>query len=137
MLQSLKDIFNKITPNNIQSIPLIKYAQQVFIDSIERNSKVAKRITNIFDVQERNEDSDLINNAKKNLKEGLYQTYICILYKYLKSIVSDESLRGDLKKFGYTDAAIYQDVSKIINTEFIIGETRKYFEKYRLLVITI
>ena len=119
MLQSLKDIFNKITPNNIQSIPLIKYAQQIFIDSIERNSKVAKRITNIFDVQERNEDSDLINNAKKNLKEGLYQTYICILYKYLKSIVSDESLRGDLKKFGYTDAAIYQDVSKIINTEFI------------------
>lgn len=119
MLQSLKDIFNKITPSNIQNIPLIKYAQQVFIDSIERNSKVAKRITNIFDVQERNEDSDLINNAKKNLKEGLYQTYICILYKYLKSILSDESLRADLKKFGYTDAAIYQDISKIINTEFI------------------
>src|SRR5574344_1063888 len=99
MLQSLKDIFNKITPTNIQSIPLIKYAQQIFIDSIERNSKVAKRITNIFDVQERTEDSDLINNAKKNLKDGLYQTYICILHKYLQSIVSDESLRGDLKKF--------------------------------------
>ena len=66
MLQSLKDIFNKITPNNIQSIPLIKYAQQVFIDSIERNSKVAKRITNIFDVQERTEDSDLITSFGNN-----------------------------------------------------------------------
>ena len=86
MLNSLKDIFSKLTPTNINDIPLIKIAQSIFIDAIERNSKVAKRITNIFDVQERNEDSNLINNAKRNLKEGLYQTYLAILFKYLKSI---------------------------------------------------
>ena len=119
MLNSLKDIFSKLTPTNINDIPLIKVAQSIFIDAIERNSKVAKRITNIFDVQERDEDSDLINNAKKNLKEGLYQTYLVILFKYLKSLVSDERLRDDLKKFGYTNAALYQDIYKIINTEFL------------------
>lgn len=128
MLNSLKDIFSKLTPTNINDVPLIKIAQAIFIDAIERNSKVAKRITNIFDVQERNEDSDLINNAKKNLKEGLYQTYLAILFKYLKSIVSDERLRDDLKKFGYTDAAIYRDIYKLINTEFL--QTNKvYTEK--------
>ena len=104
MLNSLKDIFSKLTPTNINDIPLIKIAQSIFIDAIERNSKVAKRITNIFDIQERNEDSELLNNAKRNLKEGLYQTYLAILFKYLKSIVSDERLRDDLKKFGYNDA---------------------------------
>ena len=128
MLNSLKDIFSKLTPTNINDIPLIKIAQSIFIDAIERNSKVAKRITNIFDVQERNEDSNLINNAKRNLKEGLYQTYLAILFKYLKSIVSDERLRDDLKKFGYTDAGIYQDIYKVINTEFL--QTNKvYTEK--------
>ena len=128
MLNSLKDIFSKLTPTNINDIPLIKIAQSIFIDAIERNSKVAKRITNIFDVQERNEDSELLNNAKRNLKEGLYQTYLAILFKYLKSIVSDERLRDDLKKFGYTDAGIYQDIYKVINTEFL--QTNKiYTEK--------
>ena len=128
MLNSLKDIFSKLTPTNINDIPLIKIAQSIFIDAIERNSKVAKRITNIFDIQERNEDSELLNNAKRNLKEGLYQTYLAILFKYLKSIVSDERLRDDLKKFGYNDAGIYQDIYKVINTEFL--QTNKiYTEK--------
>ena len=71
MLNSLKDIFSKLTPTNINDIPLIKIAQSIFIDAIERNSKVAKRITNIFDIQERNEDSELLNNAKRNLKENV------------------------------------------------------------------
>ena len=108
MLNSLKDIFSKLTPTNINDIPLIKIAQSIFIDAIERNSKVAKRITNICDVQERNEDSELLNNAKRNLKEGLYQTYLAILFKYLKSIVSDEELVEDRREvlFRYTDAGV-------------------------------
>ena len=65
MLNSLKDIFSKLTPTNINDIPLIKIAQSIFIDAIERNSKVAKRITNIFDIQERNEDSELLNKKFK------------------------------------------------------------------------
>ena len=70
----------------------------------------------------------ILNYAKRNLKEWLYQTYLAILFKYLKSIVSDERLRDDLKKFGYTDAGIYQDIYKVINTEFL--QTNKiYTEK--------
>ena len=72
MLNSLKDIFSKLTPTNINDIPLIKIAQSIFIDAIERNSKVAKRITNIFDIQERNEDSELLNNAKRRTLSDIF-----------------------------------------------------------------
>lgn len=119
MLMSLRDIFNSLTPANINEIPLVKTAKEIFINCIERNSKVAKRITDIFDLTERPEDTDLINRAKENLKIGLYQTYIYGLYKYLQALTTSPEMLNDIKKYHYENSALYKDIYDIINTEFI------------------
>lgn len=119
MLMSLRDIFNSLTPSNLNEIPLVRTAKEIFIACIERNSQVAKRITNIFDVTEREEDTELINRAKRNLKIGLYQTYIYGLYKYLQALSTNSDMIADLKKFNYQNSALYKDIHDIINTEFI------------------
>lgn len=116
---SLRDIFNSLTPANLNNIPLINVAKEIFINCIERNSRVAKRITDIFDLVERDGDTDLINRAKKNLKIGLYQTYIYGLYKYLQALSTSSDMIDDLKKYNYNNSALYNDIYDIINTEFI------------------
>ena len=119
MLMSLRDIFNSLTPANLNEIPLINVAKEIFINCIERNSRVAKRITDIFDLTERDSDTEMINRAKKNLKIGLYQTYIYGLYKYLQALTTSPEMLNDLKKYHYENSALYKDIFDIINTEFI------------------
>lgn len=119
MQMDLHDIFDSITPENIKSIPVVRTAMQVFIDTLERNSQVAKNITNLFDVSEMESDSPMMIRSKRNLKKGLYLTYIYTLWMCINDIVTNQDVRKDLEKFNYSNSSIYNDIETIINTEFI------------------
>ena len=77
---NLRSIFDYLTPENIKSIPVVRAAMNVFIDSLERNSEVASRISAIFDQTSLTTDSDIVKKAKATLREGMFQTWIFTLY---------------------------------------------------------
>ena len=60
---NLRSIFDYLTPENIKSIPVVRAAMNVFIDSLERNSEVASRISAIFDQTSLTTDSDIVKKA--------------------------------------------------------------------------
>lgn len=119
MQLSLNDIFAKLTPQNLNNIPLIALCRQIFIQNIDSNAKVAKRITEIFNIEPDSGDTAGEKRAKHNLRMALYNTYIYVLWKYTQSVANDVSLREELERYGYTKSALYNDVETIINSEFI------------------
>ena len=116
---SLQDIFNTITPSNLLKIPLIKTAQEIFLKSLEQNSKVSIRISNIFDIDKRSTDTIAQARARANLRYAFYMSYIGVLWKYVNAIASDIQLRESLEQYGYTNSKLYQDVDSLLNSEFI------------------
>ena len=119
MQLSLNDIFNHITPQNLNNIPLIKLCKGVFIQNLDANSKVAKRITEIFNIEDKKGDTTGQQRAKHNLRMALYNTYIYTLWKYTQAVANDPTLREELIRYGYTTSALYNDVETIINSEFV------------------
>lgn len=119
MQLSLHSIFSNLTPQNLNNIPLIKLCQDIFLQNIDANAKVAKRITEIFNITDRSDDTKGQLRAKKNLRLALYNTYIFTLWKYTQAVANDASLREELTRYGYTTSALYRDVETIINSEFI------------------
>lgn len=119
MQLSLHSIFSNLTPQNLNNIPLIKVCQDIFLSNIDANAKVAKRITEIFNITDRSDDTEGQLRAKRNLRLALYNTYIYTLWKYTQTVANDAQLREELERYGYTKAALYNDVETIINSEFI------------------
>lgn len=119
MQLSLNDIFNHITPQNLNNIPLIKLCKGIFIQNLDANSKVAKRITEIFNIEDKKGDTAGQQRAKHNLRMALYNTYIYTLWKYTQAVANDPTLREELVRYGYTTSALYNDVETIINSEFV------------------
>ena len=71
---NLRSIFDYLTPENIKSIPVVRAAMNVFIDSLERNSEVASRISAIFDQTSLATDSDIVKKAMIDVYEELKKT---------------------------------------------------------------
>lgn len=94
---------------------------QAFITCLERNSQVAKNITNLFDISEDDEDSDMVVNAKRTLKKGLYLTYIYTLWNCINDALGSKDIQNDLVKDNYVDSNFYKEVETVINYEFIVA----------------
>ena len=116
---SLHSIFTNLTPQNLNSIPIVKICQDIFLTNIDANAKVAKRISEIFNITDKSGDTDGQLRAKRNLRLALYNTYIYTLWKYTQAVANDTALREELERYGYTKSALYNDVETIINSEFI------------------
>ena len=86
---NLSVIFNAIVPDNIKDIELVKKCSNIFIEQLNRNSTISRRIADIFDVDKKTwlqqdtignitevTDSDFLIESKNILKQGLFQVYL-------------------------------------------------------------
>jgi len=115
---NLRNIFEYLTPENIKSIPVVRTAMDVFIDSLERNSEIASRISAIFDQTALTTDSDIVKKAKATLREGMFQTWIFTLYYALKNALQTKDILEFTEKYNYANAGIYQGLNTL-TPEFI------------------
>ena len=120
---NLRSIFDYLTPENIKSIPVVRAAMNVFIDSLERNSEVASRISAIFDQTSLTTDSDIVKKAKATLREGMFQTWIFTLYNTLSNALQTKDIVEFAEKYNYTNAGIYQGLNNL---------TPEFIQSYRL-----
>ena len=117
----LLSIFKAITPENIQEIPLIKVAMEIFCQTLEENTQVAQRISAIYDDFDPN-GSTLSEDAKYNLRTGMYLIYTNTLYSACSKMSEDPEILKTLTKFNYTEAKIREDLNHLINSEFMSAQ---------------
>ena len=127
-IPSLQSIFDAITPENIKNIPVVKIGMQIFIDELEKNSEIAKRIRSLYDNEYLPDDSEKVLKAKEKLKQGMYYYYISNLYNCLKNLTSSKSIKQALKKFGYDNSRLFNNAEDNISTEFI-SSYRNYTQR--------
>lgn len=127
-IPSLKSIFEAITPENIKNIPIVQIGMEIFIEELEKNSEIAKKIRSLYDNEIQVEDDAKIRNAKEKVKSGLYNYYVYNLYNCLKNLTQSKSIQASLKKFGYDVSKLYNKAEENINTEFI-SSFRNYTQK--------
>lgn len=118
-IPSLQSIFDAITPENIKNIPIIKVGMEIFIEELEKNSEISKKIRSLYDNELQPDDDDKIIKAKEKVKQGLYNFYVYNLYNCLKNLTQSKSIQASLKKFGYDVSKLYNKADENINTEFI------------------
>lgn len=111
-------IFKAITPENIQELPIVRVAMEIFATELEKNSQVALRISSIYEDFDE-DDSEMLLESKYNLKTGLYLLYTNTLYTACSKLAQDPEVKKTLEKFNYTDAAIQNDLNVLINSEFL------------------
>ena len=127
-IPTLKSIFEAITPENIKTIPIVQVGMEIFIDEIEKNSEIAKKIRSLYDNEIQLEDDTKVRNAKERIKVGLYNYYLYNLYNCLKNLTQSKSIQASLKKFGYDKSKLFNKANENINTEFI-SSFRNYTQK--------
>jgi len=130
MSKDLKGIFNAITPENIKSIPLIADAMEIFIENLEENASVAESISSIYDNSYDANDSAIVKDSKLNLRKGLLDVYLSVLYNTLKTAQSNEIIKAKFDQSGITEdsnSPFLKDVERIISDEHFI--TNKSFKE--------
>ena len=78
MSNDLQSIFKSITPDNIQSIPVIRDAMDIFISSLEEVSSTSIDVKNAFD--------------NTNIREELIKIYLDDLYNVLQQIQFNQKI---------------------------------------------
>lgn len=120
MSYSLKSIFESITPDNIKSIPVIKDAISIFIESLEELSRESIDIKNIYE-----------NNV---IKEELIKIYLDDLYKVIQQLQYNQKVIERIEKTNtYYGTEFYKkdvifNILNYINEEHFLT-FRSYKEK--------
>jgi hypothetical protein len=123
----LKNIFDTITPENIKDISLIKDAMEIFIENIEENCAISINIEKIYNNTFDSNDSIHLQNAKLNIRKGLIDVYLTVLYNTLQKSQDHEVIKAKFKSRGIDSSPFINDIEKIINDEFFI--TNKPFKE--------
>lgn len=112
MKNNIQNIFGAITPDNIQNIPLIKDAMDIFVETLEELSSESIDIKNAYD--------------NENIKDELIKIYLDDLYtvlqkielnrKIIKRINDLNAIYGD----GYFNTDLIFNIANYINEEHFI-----------------
>ena len=129
----LSVIFDAIIPDNIRNLPLVKKCSEVFIEQLNRNSTISKRISKLYDVDSTTwvkrdsngnitevDDSEFVNNAKKILKMGLLYTYLNLIFTHVSKIQKNSSVITDIRENQY-NSPLYSNVYDFLNSEYLGG----------------
>lgn len=137
---NLSVIFNAIVPDNIKDIELVKKCSNIFIEQLNRNSTISRRISDLFDIDKKTwlqqdtyggvrevSDSEMITKSKEILKQGLFQVYLNVLYNLVEKIQMDPNVKEatDIRK--YENSLIYKNIYDILTSEYL-GAFR-YFQQ--------
>lgn len=136
----LKTIIESIIPDNIKNIPLVRKCTDVFVEELEKNSLISERISNLYAVDrisflqedkygnvEEIKDSDFLIECKNNLKNGLFQVYLNVLYNLAKSIQSNPLVKEAVELRRYQDTLIKKNIYDILTSEYL--GAFKYFQQ--------
>ena len=138
----LKIILQSLVPDNIRQIPLVSSSIEAFAEMLEKNSAVACRIRRIFDVDnsvwyKRDEngnivqipDSDYpyIEQAKRNLKQGLFYTYLSVLFSRMEVICQNPDVIKIVGLRNISKSPLFKSPYDIANSEYL-GSFR-YFQQ--------
>jgi len=123
----LKNIFDSIIPENIKDVQLVQDAMDIFIRIIEENSQIAIDIKNIYDNRYDNNDSVIVQDSKKILREAMLNTYMTSLYNVLKQAQRDSTLKTKLDNSNFKYMPLAQEAAQLINDEYFI--TNKNFKE--------
>ena len=112
---SLTSIFEAITPENIKNIPVVKHTMDIFLENLEANSKISRKIISLYDTEKYSDDSEEITASKQRIRNGLYLLYTNTLYKCLQSMSSSKEINKILNKFNYINSPLrrYQELHGI------------------------
>lgn len=129
----LSVIFDAIIPDNIRNLPLVKKCSEVFIEQLNRNSTISKRISKLYDVDSTTwvkrdsngnitevDDSEFVNNAKKILKMGLLYTYLNFIFIHISKIQKNSNIISNIKDKEY-DSPLYKNIYEFLNSEYLGG----------------
>lgn len=135
----LQNIFEAITPDNIKEIPVVKYCMKAFISQLRRDAKVATKISKLFDVDSTDyfyiddndnkivqKDSNIVRLSKENLKKGLIQFYLNVLYKLIEETAVNSDVKAALSVRKY-DTPIVDSINRVLNSEYLGGF--RYFQQ--------
>ena len=137
---NLSVIFNAIVPDNIKDIELVKKCSNIFIEQLNRNSTISRRIADIFDVDKKTwlqqdtignitevTDSDFLIESKNILKQGLFQVYLNVLYNLVEKIQMDPNVKEATDIRHYEGSLIYKNIYDVLTSEYL-GAFR-YFQQ--------
>lgn len=129
----LSVIFDAIIPDNIRNLPLVKKCSEVFIEQLNRNSAISRRISKLYDVDSTTwvkrdsngnitevDDSEFVNNAKKILKIGLLYTYLNFIFTHVSKIQKNSSVISDIRENQYS-SPLYSNMYDFLNSEYLGG----------------
>lgn len=129
----LSVIFDAIIPDNIRNLPLVKKCSEVFIEQLNRNSTISKRISKLYDVDSTTwvkrdsngnitevDDSEFVNNTKKILKMGLLYTYLNFIFIHISKIQKNSNIISSIKDKEY-DSPLYKNIYEFLNSEYLGG----------------
>ena len=127
MKQNIQSIFDSITPDNIQSVPIIKDAMAVFIETLEELASESIDITNAF------------KNTK--IKEEIVKIYLDDIYNVLQRIKFNKKISDYIDRYNGYYGTDYYKKEQIFNIVDYINEdhfltVRSYKEKKGTLQAT-
>lgn len=108
MAQNLQNIFDSITPDNIKSIPAIKDAMAIFIETLEELSKESIDIRKMF-----------LNPV---IKEELVKIYLDDLYKVFKTLQFNQKVVNKIERLNAVYGVEYYKIDVIRNIANYINE---------------
>lgn len=136
----LSVIFNAIVPDNIKELPLVKQCTKIFIEQLNRNSIIAQRISNLYDVDKKTwlqqnadgsvsaiTDSEFVSASKSVLKTGLFQVYLNVLHSLILKMQLDNEITYGNTLRNYSNSLIYRDINNFLSQEYL-GSFR-YFQQ--------
>lgn len=128
----LQVIIDAIVPNNIKEIPLVSVCTKIFVEMLNRNSTISQRIRNLYNTDyevsyQYDDDGNLVEikdsaflkRTKNNLKEGLFLTYLNVLYTMIEQAQLDPRINEAIKLRNYQESIIYKDAYDIITNEYL------------------
>ena len=127
MKQNIQSIFESITPDNIQSVPIIKDAMAVFIETLEELASESIDIANAF------------KNTK--IKEEIVKIYLDDIYNVLQRIKFNKKISDYIDRYNGYYGADYYKKEQIFNIVDYINDdhfltVRSYKEKKGTLQAT-
>ena len=112
---------------------------KAFLAQLQRDAKVASKISNLFDIDSTEyfyldengnkitkKDSNVVRLSKENLKKGLIQFYLNVLYKLIEESAVNSDVKNALTVRSY-DSPIFDSINKVLNSEYLGGF--RYFQQ--------
>lgn len=133
----LKVVLNSIIPDNIKRIPLIEKSVNVFSEMLLNNSIISYRINKIFDVDstewttkdelgnivvldpEESSQYKYISDAKNNLKQGLFYTYLSVMFGLLGALYKDPDVIRTIDLRSLKDSNLLKEPYNTISSEYL------------------